>query len=857
VIRLVILGCGFAAALLLFAQRPQTAANANVRFERDVAPIFAAKCVACHGPARQTSGLRLDDPAAAMQGGYGGKVVIPGDAAASPLIHRVTGANGLATLPMGSKGLPANEVEILRAWINQGAKFDAATAAKTAAPATSRHWAFQPIHKPTLPTVKNSAWPRNAVDNFLLAKLESESVAPSPEASRHTLLRRLSLDLTGLPPTPEEIRLFLNDGKPGAWERQVDRLLASPHYGEKWARHWLDQARYADSDGYEKDWVRPWAWRWRNWVIDAINADMPFDRFTIEQLAGDLLPNATVEQRVATGFHRHTLTNREGGVDNAQFAFENTADRAATTGAVWLGLTAGCAQCHDHKYDPIRQRDFYQLFAFFDNVEEVDIDAALPGELGLWMKTAAAFEKEREALIAAYKVRDLQPAWEKDMLQAAANPGQRTDWDLAWDCLLKLTEGGDGEAIIRKPLAARTPRDRRVLEVHFIRNYHFAVGQKVYKEVKFDELDKKLRELEDKYPQLTQAYTLAESPAPHPTHLRIRGDYKSPGIPVAPDTPAFLPPMPKPQGQRATRLDLARWLVSRDNPLTARVAVNRIWQELFGQGIVKTSEDFGVMGARPSHPQLLDWLAAEFMDNAWSRKHIIRTIVTSAAYRQSSHARPELAERDPENAWLARQSRVRLHAELIRDAALEAAGLLDTSRTGGPSIKPPQPDGVTAIGYGKGTKWEVSPGSEQYRRGLYIHFQRTTPYPLLINFDAPRSTTAACKRLRSNTSLQALNLLNDPVFFEAAEALALRLLRDGPPDIAGRINMAFRLALARDAAEPELRRLALYLDQQRTLFAAQAKLPVHTVPGIDTAEHAAWTGLASVVLNLDEFVTRE
>jgi mono/diheme cytochrome c family protein len=343
VIRLVILGCGFAAALLLFAQRPQTAANANVRFERDVAPIFAAKCVACHGPARQTSGLRLDDPAAAMQGGYGGKVVIPGDAAASPLIHRVTGANGLAPMPMGSKGLPANEVEILRAWINQGAKFDAATAAKTAAPATSRHWAFQPIHKPTLPTVKNSAWPRNAVDNFLLAKLESESVAPSPEASRHTLLRRLSLDLTGLPPTPEEIRLFLNDGKPGAWERQVDRLLASPHYGEKWARHWLDQARYADSDGYEKDWVRPWAWRWRNWVIDAINADMPFDRFTIEQLAGDLLPNATVEQRVATGFHRHTLTNREGGVDNAQFAFENTADRAATTGAVWLGLTAGCA----------------------------------------------------------------------------------------------------------------------------------------------------------------------------------------------------------------------------------------------------------------------------------------------------------------------------------------------------------------------------------------------------------------------------------------------------------------------------------------------------------------------------------
>lgn len=842
---------------LVFAQRPQPAASANVSFERDVAPIFAAKCASCHGAARQTSGLRLDDPAAAMQGGYGGKVILPGNASESPLIHRITGAKGLVPMPMGSKGLPENEAAIIRAWIDQGAKFSAASPVAATSRPQSRHWAFQPIAKSAPPTVNNAAWPRNPIDQFLLARLEQEKIAPSPEAPRHTQLRRLSLDLTGLPPTPDELRLFLNDAKPGAYERQVDRLLASPHFGEKWARHWLDQARYADSDGYEKDWVRPWAWRWRNWVIDAINADMPFDRFTIEQLAGDLLPNPTVEQRVATGFHRHTLTNREGGIDNEQFAFENTADRASTTASVWLGLTAGCAQCHDHKYDPIRQKDFYQLFAFFDNADEVDIDAPLPGELGLWMKTAAEYEQKREALIAHYKVRELQPAWEKDMLQAAAKPGERTDWDLAWDCLLKLTEGGDGAAIIRKPAGSRTARDKRVLEIHFVRNYHFAIGQKAYKEVKFDELDKKLRELDEKYPQLSQAYVLQESADPRASHLRIRGDYKSPGIAVEPDTPSFLPPMQNPAAGKATRLDLARWLVSRENPLTARVTVNRVWQELFGQGLVKTSEDFGVMGARPSHPQLLDWLAADFIENAWSRKQLIRTIVTSAAYRQSSNARPELADRDPENTWLSRQSRVRMPAELIRDTALEAAGLLDRSHVGGPSIKPPQPDGVTAIGYGKGTKWEVSPGSEQYRRGLYIHFQRTTPYPLLMNFDAPRSTTAACKRLRSNTSLQALNLLNDPVFFEAAETLALRLLRDGPSDLAGRINMAFRLALSRNANDAETRRLAHYLDQQRTIFAAQSKLPVHTVPNIDTAEHAAWTGLASVILNLDEFVTRE
>jgi hypothetical protein len=818
-----------------------------VDFVKDVEPIFAAKCYACHGPSNQTSGLRLDDGAAALAGGYGGKVIQPGKASESKLYHRVTGAKGLLAMPMGSKGLKPEEAAIVKAWIDQGARYPVRQAAQAKTP-QARHWAFQPVRKPDAPAA--------AIDHFVRAALVKQSLQPSPEAPKATLLRRLSLDLTGIPPTLEEVRGFLADSSSNAYERQVDRLLASPQFGEKWARHWLDQARYADSDGYEKDWARPWSWRWRNWVIDAINRDMPFDQFTREQIAGDLLPGASVEQKVATGFHRHTLTNREGGIDNNQFRFENVADRSTTVASVWLGLTMGCAQCHDHKYDPIRQKDFYQLYAFFDNAEEDDIDAPLPGETGLWLRKAAEYEKKREELIAQYPVRAKQPAWEVDMLDAFRNPGRRTDWDLAWDCLLKLTEGGDGERIIKKPAATRTAREQRILEVHFIRNYHFAVGQKVYKELKFDELDRKLRELDAAYPQLTQAYALAENAEPKQSHLRIRGDFKQLGIPVEPDAPGFLPPLAR-QGARATRIDLANWLVAPENPLTARVTVNRIWQELFGQGLVKTAEDFGVMGARPSHPELLDYLAASFRENGWSRKQLIRSIVLSATYRQSSEVSKEIVEKDPDNKWLARQSRVRLNAESIRDSALAAAGLLDLTKVGGPSIRPPQPDGVTSIGYARGTKWEVSPGTEQYRRGLYIHFQRTTPYPLLMNFDAPRSTTAACRRLRSNTSLQALNLLNDPVFLEAAEALALRLLREGPASINGRIQMASQLVLNREAAPPEVERLSRYLDQQRTLFATEKELPVHTIPGIDRTEHAAWTGLASVLFNLDEFVNRE
>ena len=783
----------FLSAALLFGQVPLPPPSPRaVEFARDVQPIFSARCYACHGPAQQMSGLRLDSREATLKGGYAGASIKLGDSASSSLIHRVAASPGLTPMPPAGNRLTPEQIGVLRAWIDQGAKWpDSLRPAETAAP-RSGHWTFQPIRRPEFPVG------HNPIDYFIQKRLEKEGITPSPEADRNTLLRRVYLDLIGLPPSPSEIDGFLSDTGPDVWERLVDRLLESPHYGEKWARHWLDLARYADSDGYEKDWTRPHAWRYRQWVIEALNKDMPFDRFTVAQLAGDLLQNPSVGDLVATGFHRQTLTNREGGVDNAQFHFENTVDRVNSVGAVWLGLTTGCAQCHDHKYDPISQKDFYQLFAFLDNLEEVDVDAPLPGEVGPYLRTRSEYLRKRQELLEQYRIPELQAGWEKEMLDTAANPGKRTDWDLAWDCLLKLTEGGDGEKIIRTPPAARSERDRIVLADHFVRNYHFAVGRKKYDELKLGDLDKRLRELYDSFPQLSQAMAVSESNPPRQSRLRVRGDYKSLGIAVDPGTPAILPPL-KVQGRRPTRLDLASWIVSPENPLTARVVVNRFWQEFFGAGIIKTSEDFGTQGDRPSHPELLDWLASEFRVGGWRMKRIHRLIATSAAYRRSSNARPDLDAKDPENRLLARQSRLRLPAESIRDTALSAAGLLDV-RIGGRSIRPPQPKGVAELGYGAGVKWVESEGPDRYRRGLYIHFQRTTPYPLLANFDAPKSTASACRRLRSNTSLQALNLLNDPVFLEAARALAWRLAHEAPADFDGRLDYACRLTLARSPA---------------------------------------------------------
>jgi hypothetical protein len=809
-----------------------------------VADIFQTRCLACHGSAQQMSGLRLDTRDAAIAGGHSGAVIVPGNSARSKLMDRVTGKPGVMVMPPSGPRLTAKEIETLKSWIDEGAPWtEVAGNGKKAA--RHPHWSFQPVTRPVL----------SDIDEIVSARLKKEGIEPSPEADKRTLLRRVTLDLTGLPPTPAEVRAFLSDSRPDAYESVVDRLLAGPHFGERWARPWLDRARYADSDGYEKDWVRPWAWRYRKWVIDGFNRDLPFDQFTIQQIAGDLLPEGGQDARIAAGFHRQTLTNREGGIDNDQFEFEATIDRTNTVASAWLGLTAGCAQCHDHKYDPFSQRDYYQLFAFFENLAEADVHAPLPGEIAPWVKSRDEYESKRDALLEEYKVPDLQPDWEQNMLKAAAEPGKRTDWDLAWDCLLKLTEGGDdGERIMRTPPERRNERDREVLTTHFIRNYHFAVGQKRWKELKFDELDRKLRELYKSYPQLSMAMTVVERERSGPYHLRVRGDYRTNGIEVKRGTPSVLPALDKAD---PTRLDLAHWIASRDNPLTARVAVNWIWQELFGRGIVKTAEDFGTRGDPPSHPELLDSLAWQFMADGWSTKRLIRHIVTSATYRQSSKIRPDLQAKDPDNALLARQSRIRLPAELIRDSALHAAGLL-THDVGGPSVRPPQPEGVASLGYGarSGASWVESKGPDRYRRGLYIHFQRATPYPLLMNFDAPKSVVTQCRRERSNTPLQALNLLNDPVFVEAATSLAYRVL-----DTSDRISAMFEHALARPPSDAEAERFRSHLVRLRELYEKDAEgakqLAPAQIPGVSRSEVAALVNLATGVLNLDEFITRE
>jgi len=584
----------------------------------EVAKIFRSRCYGCHGPAQQMSGFRLDQRDAAMAGGYSGPVIVPGKSADSKLIQRVSGKPGVPAMPPAGPRLTPADIDVLAKWIDGGAKWDGAAApAELSKNTKSSHWAFQPVRSPNQPAVKQSDWVRNPVDAFVLARLEKDGIAPSPEADKRTLLRRVHLDLTGLPPTPEQIRDFLADSAPDAYERVVDRLLASAHFGERWARPWLDRARYADSDGYEKDWDRPWAWRYRDWVIRAFNSDLPFDQFTKMQIAGDLLPNGGEDAKIAVGFNRNTLTNREGGIDNKQFMFEAAIDRSNTIASAWLGLTVACSQCHDHKYDPISQKDFYSMYAFFDNVRETDIVAPLPGEIGPWLQKRDEYRAKRAELLKEYNVPELQASWEKEMLQAAANPGKRTDWDLAWDCLLKLTDGGwDGERIMRTPPEKRTEREADVLTSHFIRNYHFAVGQKKWKELKLPELDKKLKDLYASYPQLSEAMSIEDGPRT-PSHLRVRGDYRTMGVEVKPNTLSVLPALSvSAKDGMATRLDLARWMVSKDNPLTSRVAVNWMWQELFGRGIVKSAEDFGTRGDPPSHPEMLDWLASKFVEDA-------------------------------------------------------------------------------------------------------------------------------------------------------------------------------------------------------------------------------------------------
>jgi hypothetical protein len=716
-------------------------------------------------------------------------------------------------------------VAVLRRWIDEGAEWPDGGEPKAARRSIS-HWAFQPLRKPTGAGAN--------VDSLVLARLKKEGISPSPEADRRTLLRRLSLDVIGLPPSPSEMAEFLADTRADFWQRAVDLLLASPHFGERWARMWLDLARYADSDGYEQDQARPHAWRYRDWVIRAFNRNMPFDQFTMEQIAGDLLPDATTRQKAATGFHRNTLTSREGGIDVEQLRAEQVADRTATVGSVWLGLTFECARCHDHKYDPLSQRDFYRFYAFFNNLEEVNLEDPLPGETGPYLRKRPEYEKKYADLKVRYRVDELQPKWEREVLRAMQDPAERLEWTQVLDYVAVYQDRG--HEILRTPPERRTFRQAHDLTRVFLK-YPGPLGSwPEAKGVKFSTGFQELEQLDADYPGLSEIPAVVESARRRTTHILLRGDFRSPGVAVAPGTPEFLPPLSA-RGV-ANRLALARWLMAPENPLTARVFVNRVWQELFGRGLVTTPEDFGTRGDRPSHPELLDWLAARFRDSGWDVKALIREIVLSSTYRRSSQERDDLRQRDPDNRLLARQNRFRLSAELIRDAAFSVSGLLYPV-VGGKSVRPPMPEGMLRVAYR--VKWDESEGAERYRRGLYTFFQRSLPHPQMTAFDAPTSLVTCSRRERSTTPLQALTLLNAPESHEAANALAHRIMRENSTGFGERLRHAFLLCLGRPPDGEEVTVLSRYFDERR------ARRP----------EAAAWTGVAAILLNLDEFITRE
>jgi mono/diheme cytochrome c family protein len=1034
-IALVLASLGLARAVaddepILAGALPPPAAR-SVDYERDVAPILSKNCHRCHGAKKQQGGLALHVQDRAMAGGDSGPAIVPGKGAESRLIRYVAGLVEDYQMPPEDAGKPlsAEQIGILRAWIDQGAKWSGAGTTSVAR-AASDHWSFRPPRRPAMPAVKHPGWVRNPIDAFVLAHLERQGISPSPEAEKATLIRRVSLDLTGLPPTTAEVDAFLADDRPDAYDRLVDRVLASPHFGECWGRHWLDKARYADTNGYEKDRDRS-IWPYRDWVIRALNADMPFDRFTIEQIAGDMLPGATAGQKAATGFHRNTMINEEGGIDVEEFRFASVVDRVATTGTVWLGLTVGCAQCHTHKYDPISQREYYRLFAFLDNADEPEIDLPDPA---ISAKRAAI---EREIAHLEGGLRDHYPSAGPGRLKAKVADWEKSIKPVSWTVLTpsrvtskkhatmtvqpdgsvlasgdkpnndvytvelptdlrgitairlevltdpSLPEGGPGRAplfqvgdflltefqlaadsagrsrpvrfagatqdytapgrsaamaidgvadtgwsvngavgkdhaavfelaedlgrqgptrlvvtmhqeyihqttIGRFRLSATTdprpvrasgvPADvedsllipragRTEAQVRRLEQYYLSVAPELAK------AREPIASLRRSMPRFRTTMVMQERRPQHArtTHIHRRGEFLKPAEAVEPGVPAVLHPLPS--GAPLNRLTLARWLVDPANPLVGRVAMNHLWQAYFGRGLVTTPEDFGTQGARPTHPELLDWLATELIRQDWSTKAMHRLIVTSATYRQSSRATPEQLARDPRNEHLGRGPRFRVTAEVVRDIALASAGLL-AEKMGGPSVFPPQPEGATALAYSQ-SPWTVSAGADRYRRGLYTFLKRTAPYAASITMDAPTSEATCVRRERSNTPLQALTLLNDAVFVEAARALARRVVGESPDrSVEARARHVFRLCLTRSPRPEELTRIAAFYRQQLERFgsgeldasgvaglgATNPPTPLLSPtppPGSDANELAAWTTVARVLLNLDETVTKE
>jgi hypothetical protein len=723
--------------------------------------------------------------------------------------------------PKSGQRLTSQQVEKLRQWIDQGADW-------------REHWAFATPVRPVLPAVSDPAWVQNPIDAFVRRRLDQEPLTPQAEADPRTLIRRLSLDLRGLPPSPEEVEAFLADQKADAYEALVDRLLASPHYGERMAQMWLDLARFADSDGYHDDTPRS-MWRFRDYVIHAFNANKPFDQFTVEQLAGDLLPHSTVEQRMASAFHRNGPTSSEGGADAQEYAAKYAVDRVNTTASTWLGVTLQCAECHDHKYDPFTTREYYQLLAFFNQVPENVLERTLHVA-----PVMAAPTPEQEAELAALtrQAEVLEQQWAAAASASASAPPE--------------PEPGPGSGSASAPLEAADGVDADAADAHE------TIGTQL-------EAVRKARDaLAGAFPTLR---VMADVPEPRPTYILVRGDYRTPGDQVWPGVPAALGKLP--DGLNPNRLALARWLTQPQHPLTARVMVNRLWQMIFGTGLVKTSEEFGSQGERPSHPELLDWLAVEFVESGWNVKHMLKLIVTSATFRQSSKIAPGLLELDPENRLLARGARFRLPAETVRDNALAIAGLLDRARAvGGPSVKPYQPGDLWrefAYGDSADKTYVRDRGPDLYRRSVYTFWKRSILYPSYAVFDAPNREVCTARRPVTNTPLQAYVLLNDESFVEAARVLAQKVTAEPREDFAKQLDRAFLLALARRPLAAEATAMEnLYSDvlaEYRGRPEAAAELlavgDFPLVAGADTASLAAWTCVANAILNFDETITKE
>ena len=754
------------------------AQDSKVDFQRQILPLLSDACFQCHGPDPKVrmAGLRLDVRDDLFQARTSGAPVVPGDPDSSLLLRRISHEDANLRMPpaYSQKTLSDAQIGLIRRWIEQGAVW-------------RQHWAFIPPERPDLPQVENPSWPRHDLDHFVLSRLESQGLAPSPPAEKSRILRRVTFDLTGLPPTLDDLDAFLADPSPGAYEKAVDRLLASPRYGERMAAVWLDLARYADTDGYQDDEPRT-MWRWRDWVVDALNQNLSFDRFTVQQLAGDLLPEASPEQKLATGFLRNNRVNGEGGSIADEFRVEYAVDRVNTVSTAWMGLTVGCARCHDHKYDPISQTEFYRLFAFFNNISEP----------GTYRRSAAPTIK-------------VPPRVVQRQLDRIHRELQVLDRD-------------------SPAYAALETRHRRLWE------------------------------------QVPATMIMREDEA-RETFVLGHGQYDQPGAKVTPGVPEILPSLPP--GGSADRLALARWLVDPSHPLTARVAANRLWQLHFGAGLVATPEDFGVQGEPPTHPLLLDWLATELIRLEWDVKAFQRMIVTSATYLESAKLTPALRERDPANRLLARSPRLRLPAEMIRDQALAVSGLLVGS-AGGPSVKPYQPAGIwdeiaggSTGAYKKG--YEQGTGAHLYRRSLYSFWRRTIHPPGMEVFDAPSREVCTSRRERTNTPLQALTLMNDVTYVEAARALARRLIREGGPTDEDRVGFGFRLVTSRRPEPAEIDILIRGLRRHRSAYENNPEAAAKLVrvgesvmdPELDTVELAAHTALANGLLNLDETIHRE